>query len=344
MNNPESRSVPPPDIETPNETNTAERRKADPMAKFVACWARDKADILHKCSKFNDLRSRDPVQVTINGIVYMLNNLNVKSPAPSIIRLVNTNSPVKGAQNPYINCGQDAQFASLIGNANPGSQLEILWVGGTDGSSNWLHDTGPLMHYMTKCDGSCSTYNSTNSEWFKISDLDSRAPANVSIPNTLAPGIRSKIISLQLAMSPGGAEFYHACIQLQVGGSQTQGPTSSDECLFPGCDSDDDPGILTLNIYNPPIQYVFPGPPVASFVDAGSSSAAPSSTGSVSGSSAGTTSTFAKGPSSTIIASSTPSPTATGQCMLSGRSIDEDVVKRDGRNKRMHKWRLVHSH
>lgn len=302
-------------------------------------------------------------QVTIDGTVYKGNNLNVGTPVPSIIRLVSTNSPVKGSSNPALNCGQDAQFASLVGNANPGSQLEILWVGGTDGTSNWPHNTGPLMHYMAKCDGSCSTYNSTNAEWFKISELgleadgntwyqanlNSRAPANVTIPSTLAPGnylLRAEIISLQLAMSPGGAEFYPACIQLQIGGSQTQGPTSSEECLFPGCYSDNDPGILTPNIYNPPIQYTFPGPPVASFVNTGSSSAAPSptSTGSASGSSAGTTSTFANGPSSTIIASSTPSPTATGQCMLSSRSTNQDVVKRDSRNKRMHKRRLVRSH
>ncbi|KAG1880142.1 glycoside hydrolase family 61 protein [Suillus subluteus] len=299
-------------------------------------------------------------QVTIDGTVYMGNDLNVATPAPSIIRLVDTNSPVKGANNTFLNCGQDAQFASLVGNANPGSQLEILWVGGTDGSSNWPHNTGPLMHYMTKCDGSCSTYNSSNSEWFKISELgleadgstwyqanlNSRAPANVTIPSTLAPGnylLRSEIISLQLAMTLGGAEFYPACIQLQIGGSQTQGPTSSEECLFPGCYSDTDPGILTPNIYNPPIEYTFPGPPVASFVDAGSSSAAPSSTGSASGSSAGTTSTFVNGPSSTIIASSTPSPTATGQCMLS-RSTSEDVVKRDSKNKRTHKRRLTRAH
>lgn len=300
-------------------------------------------------------------QVTIDGTVYKGNNLNVATPAASIIRLVSTNSPVKGADNPFLNCGQDAQFASLSGNANPGSQLEILWVGGTDGSSNWPHNTGPLMHYMTKCDGSCSTYNSTNSEWFKISELgleadgttwyqanlNSRAPANVTIPSTLAPGnylLRSEIISLQLAMTAGGAEFYPACIQLQIGGSQTQGPTSSEECLFPGCYTDDEAGILTPNIYNPPIQYTFPGPPVASFVDAGSSSAAPSSAGPASGSSTGTASTFVNGPSSTIIASSTPSPTATGQCMLSGRSTSENVVKRDSRNKRTHKRRLVRAH
>jgi hypothetical protein len=80
---------------------------------------------------------------------------------------------------------------------------------------------------------------------------DSRAPANVTIPSTLAPGnylLRSEIISLQLAMTAGGAEFYPACIQLQIGGSQTQGPTSSEECLFPGCYTDDEAGILTPNV------------------------------------------------------------------------------------------------
>lgn len=27
------------------------------------------------------------------------------------------------------------------------------------------------MHYMAKCSGSCSSYDSTNAEWFKISEL-----------------------------------------------------------------------------------------------------------------------------------------------------------------------------
>ncbi|KAG2065296.1 hypothetical protein BDR04DRAFT_183722 [Suillus decipiens] len=272
-------------------------------------------------------------QVTIDGTVYMGNNLNVETPAPSIIRLVNTNSPVESTNNPFLNCGQDAQFASLVGNANPGSQLEILWVAGTDGSYNWPHNVGPLMHYMTKCDGFCSTYNSTNAKWFKISELGLEAdgstwyqanlmsgvPANVTIPNTLAPGnylLRSEVISLHDAMTLGGAQFYPSCIQLQIGGSQTGGPTSGEECTFPGGYSDDDPGILTPNIFNPPIQYTFPGPPVASFANS----------------------------SSTIIMSSTSSPAATGQCIRSDRSIDEVIVKRDSRNKRRHKRRLVSAH
>ena len=83
----------------------------------------------------------------------------------------------------------------------------------------------------------------------------SRVPANVTIPSTLAPGqylLRAEIIALHLATTEGGAEFYPACIQLNVGGNQTQGPTSSEECTFPGCYSDTDPGILTPNVSHRP--------------------------------------------------------------------------------------------
>jgi hypothetical protein len=88
--------------------------------------------------------------------------------------------------------------------------------------------------------------------FFRLHEFaDSRAPASVTIPSTLAPGqylLRSEIIALHLAATEGGAQFYPACIQLNVGGDQTQGPTSSEECTFPGCYSDTDPGILTPNV------------------------------------------------------------------------------------------------
>ena len=81
-------------------------------------------------------------------------------------------------------------------------------------------------------------------------------PANVTIPSTIAPGnyiLRSELISLQNAMSEYGAEFYPGCIQLSIGGSGTGAPTSSEECQFPGCYSDTDPGILdptvSLSVY-----------------------------------------------------------------------------------------------
>jgi len=49
-------------------------------------------------------------------------------------------------------------------------------------------------------------------------------------------------------MSLGGAEFYPACIQLTISGSQTGGPTSSETVTFPGGYSDTDAGILTPDV------------------------------------------------------------------------------------------------
>lgn len=81
-------------------------------------------------------------------------------------------------------------------------------------------------------------------------------PANVTIPTSIAPGnylLRSELISLQLAVSVGGAEFYPGCIQLSIGGSGTGAATSSEECTLPGCYSDSDPGIydptVSLSLY-----------------------------------------------------------------------------------------------
>lgn len=72
-------------------------------------------------------------QVTIDGTVYNGNVPNAQ-PTPSIVRQINTIDPVKGASNPYLNCGQDAQNAALVANANPGSQFQFLWLDG-DGTN-----------------------------------------------------------------------------------------------------------------------------------------------------------------------------------------------------------------
>ncbi|KAI9567887.1 glycoside hydrolase family 61 protein [Boletus coccyginus] len=236
--------------------------------------------------------------------------------SPSIIRQVSTISPVKGATNPSINCGMDAALAANVGNANPGSQIQVHWVGGSTGDSNWPHNVGPIMHYMTKCSGSCSSYDSSNAEWFKISELGTKSddstwyqaditqgsPATVTIPSNIQSGnylLRSELISLQNAMSQGGAEFYPGCIQLSIGGSGSGAATSSEECTFPGCYSDTDPGILDPTVYDPPVNYVFPGPPVAAFVGSGGSQGGTQPSGSTGGSSAKPTS-----------GSSSPTPSA----------------------------------
>ena len=96
------------------------------------------------------------------------------------------------------------------------------------------------------------------------------AVATVPLPNNLAAGnymIRHEIIALHLATTIGKAEFYPSCAQIKVGGSQMGAP-NPDECVtFPGGYSDDDPGLYDRQVFDPSAVYVFPGPPVASFVN-----------------------------------------------------------------------------
>ena len=74
-------------------------------------------------------------KVTIDGTVYQGNSVGTTPTISSVIRQVNTNSPVKGATNPDINCGAGAQLAADVANANPGSTVQVYWVGGTTGTS-----------------------------------------------------------------------------------------------------------------------------------------------------------------------------------------------------------------
>jgi len=239
------------------------------------------------------------------------------SDVQSVIRQISTISPVKGANNPDVNCGPSAVASSLVANANPGSTIDFLW---TDGDAKWPHNTGPMLTYMASCGSStCDKFDSTQAQWFKIdqvgknnddrwaqADLMDGKPATITLPATLAPGnymIRHEIIALHLGVSMGGAEFYPSCAQLTVGGSQTGGPQPNELVKLPGAYKDSDPGIFDPNVFSPGSSYTFPGPPVAAFVGTGSS-------GSGSGSNSSTTAGSSTASGSPTVSGSTPSSTS----------------------------------
>ena len=112
---------------------------------------------------------------------------------------------------------------------------------------------------------------------FSVNGADARAP----LPKNIAPGnylVRHEIIALHLATTKGKAEFYPSCSQIKVDGNQTGAPNANELVTFPGGYSDDDPGIFDTNVFDPTATYIFPGPPIASFVN-GASSNGGSSTG-----------------------------------------------------------------
>jgi hypothetical protein len=241
------------------------------------------------------------------------------------IRSINDINPVKGTNNPDLNCGHGAQRAGLVADAAPGSKLEFAWRNGELGT--WVHNTGPVLTYLAPCgNGGCAKFDSANAQFFKISELGKHADGNgwfmadlttgpnattsVTLPANLPAGeylVRHELIAMQLGMSPGGAEFYPACMQIRLSApSRTAAaiPSGKEVVTFPGGYSDNDPGILDPNIYNPGSAYTFPGPAIAALASSGN-------TGSTSGSDA-PTGTIVASSSSTTPGSSAPTPTATG--------------------------------
>ena len=125
-------------------------------------------------------------------------------------------------------------------------------------------------------------------------------PIAVTLPTNVASGdylVRNEIISLQQAVSLGGAEFYISCTQIRVGGSQIGTPNQT--VLFPGAYSDSDPGIYDPNVFSPGAPYIFPGPPVSNLASPADMTGELSANGS--------------SPSGSGSSSSSPSSTSTGR-------------------------------
>jgi Auxiliary Activity family 9 (formerly GH61) len=137
-------------------------------------------------------------RVVIDGTTYTGNaptdatTQTIDSP----IRQIGDIGPVKGASNPYLNCGLAAQLATMVVPANPGSVVEFYW--GDNNNENvtcflslpptpfanygrvvglqWPHNTGSIMTYMAACDTStCDKFNGSTAKWFKIDQLGQKS-------------------------------------------------------------------------------------------------------------------------------------------------------------------------
>ncbi|KAJ7919688.1 glycosyl hydrolase family 61-domain-containing protein [Mycena leptocephala] len=214
----------------------------------------------------------------------------VPNGAPSVVRQIANNLPVKDTTSPDLTCGRNAQRGALVASAAAGDTVLLDWA--TE-SGNWFHDVGPMMAYLANCGAeSCADFDTGEARWFKIAEqgleedgswaqakLDDGSPARVTLPADLKAGnylLRYEIVALHTAQSVGGAEFYPSCSQLKVTGNGSGAPKESELVSLPGAYKKSDRGIL-VDVYNMGGgAYQFPGPPVAAFVK-GSSSSSPSS-------------------------------------------------------------------
>ncbi|KIP03699.1 glycoside hydrolase family 61 protein [Phlebiopsis gigantea 11061_1 CR5-6] len=289
-------------------------------------------------------------KVLIDGKEYD-GNKPESSAIDSPVRMISTIDPVKGADNPSMTCGQDAQAAKLTVPANPGSNLQITWMSGS-GDTTWVHNTGPIMNYMASCGSDdCSTFNGSDAKFFKIeqSGQDSDGvwaqaaifqgqPFNLTLPKNLSPGgyiLRHEIIALQNAQSAGGVEFYPSCIQLLVGGSGSGVPSPT--VSFPGAYSDTDAGIL-VNVYNPGQVYQFPGGPLSNLASPGADSS--DSTSPAASGSSGSSSSAASAATSSVAVAAASSPAAsaaTSSVAAPSASATKTCKAKTGSQKRMFK-------
>ena len=137
----------------------------------------------------------------------------------------------------------------------------------------WIHEVGPVMHYMAECTGvaDCTTFDAANAKWFKIDeqglksdgatwvmqDLYDGKPVKLNIPENLKKGnylLRSEVIALHRANVEGGAEFYPSCTQVRIGGNGNGTPNAT--VTFPGAYSDTEAGILTPDVCIPPVPHI----------------------------------------------------------------------------------------
>jgi hypothetical protein len=65
-------------------------------------------------------------KVVIDSTPYTANVPGAK-PTDSPVRQISDIGPVKGAQNPDLNCGLSAKLATMVVPANPGSVVEFYW-------------------------------------------------------------------------------------------------------------------------------------------------------------------------------------------------------------------------
>jgi hypothetical protein len=162
--------------------------------------------------------------------------------------------------------------APITATVAAGGTVQMLW-------NTWpLGHYGPVMNYMAKCSGDCSSFKGdTGKPWFKIQQesfvngvwaSDTLAKNNytysVRIPSNIAPGqylLRHENLALHAASNPGGAQFYPVCVQLTVTGGGSLNPSG---LSFPGAYTANDRGIL-FNVYQGDAAnkaYVPPGGPV----------------------------------------------------------------------------------
>lgn len=171
-------------------------------------------------------------------------------------------------QTDDIICHKAAKPGAVSTTVAAGGTVDFLW-------SPWPDSHfGPVMTYIAKCSGECSSVDKTTLKWVKIDeagiDIATQTWASIAmiannntwsttVPASLAPGnyvFRNEIIALHGAGSQNGAQNYPQCFNIEITGSGTDIPEGISATEFY---TDTDSGIL-FNPYVTIESYEMPGP------------------------------------------------------------------------------------
>ncbi|KAF5374500.1 hypothetical protein D9615_009110 [Tricholomella constricta] len=181
----------------------------------------------------------------------------------SIERPYSTYDPILSPTASTISCNNNGQAGpnQLSATVPAGTSITAKWT-------QWTHAQGPVMVYMTKCSGSCTSNNSNNLQWSGVwgtGEVQKSLQYTTTIPAALAAGeylIRHELLALHQANTP---QFYPECTQLTITGGGGKTPSGSYLVKFPGAYSMSDPGV-NINIYTAEaantFTYTVPGPAV----------------------------------------------------------------------------------
>ncbi|GAB1313686.1 Endo-beta-1,4-glucanase D [Madurella fahalii] len=187
------------------------------------------------------------------------------------VRAPYSNFPIQNVNHPDFACNTNLQLRdNTVIRVPAGARVGAWWgheIGGAAGPNDPDHPIaashkGPISVYLAKVDNA-ATAGTTGHQWFKIAERGlnngvwavDELIANggwhyFDMPNCVAPGhylMRVELLALHSASSPGGAQFYMECAQIEVTGSGSH--TGSNHVSFPGAYPADHPGIV-VSIYD----------------------------------------------------------------------------------------------
>ncbi|KAI4523027.1 hypothetical protein K525DRAFT_222481 [Schizophyllum commune Loenen D] len=97
-----------------------------------------------------------------------------------------------------------------------GSTSELTWVTPVpDGAQAWVHGTGPIMDYLTSCNGDCKDADVTNAGWTKIDEF------GIDFSQTISDNLRNALASKPEPYHPDGPGLWAAAKMIQDGSKWT---------------------------------------------------------------------------------------------------------------------------